>query len=205
VHVKRLAVLVMAVIAALPLAACGGGDDDAGQAATTVAFDIRPKSRAVEARFQVRADGKIALDYDETTEVQIVTFHAKKQEVSLLSVGVIGFRNLADGRQFRVAFDLAGSYRGDGKYSIKAKTSDAVHSGVDLSNVTFLVVDLKDPAAPQSAENIENAFKFDRPQESCTITVEGQASSGVVECKKLSDETGETVHLRMQWSATPEK
>ena len=198
---RRLVVLVMAVLAAVPLAACGGDDDAAQGAATTTVFDTRPKSRAVQARFQVRSDGKVELDYDETTEVQIVTFNAEKRDVSLLSVGVIGFRNLTDGRQFRAAFDLAGAYKGDGEYSIKAKTSDAVHSGVDLSNVTFLVVDLKDPAAPQSAENIEQAFKFDKPQESCTITVEDQAGSGVVECKKLGDETGATVHLRMQWGA----
>jgi hypothetical protein len=193
--VRRTSILL--AIVALLAGACGKDDKPSAPA-----FDTRPHSNAVPVRLDVRASGKTEFRYNKDARVRIVTFRPAKRELSLLSVGIEGFTPLADGSQFRFAFDVTGTYDGPGTFTIRPSSSSPLPAGgTDLSNALLMQVRLKDPTAPLSKDNVSSALKFDKTSKACTVELENDRRSGHLDCPALADETGQIVHMRVRWTA----
>ena len=195
---RRLA-MVAVLLVALVAGGCGGGDDDASKEER--AFDTKPLSRSVAVQLEVEATGDMVVQYDQPAQLRVVTFRPSRRDLSLLSVGIEGFKPLADGSQFRFALDVAGRYDGPGTYAIAPPATGGVQSSPDLSNALLMLVQLKDPKAPLSDTNVAGALRFDRPASACTVELEDDRTSGTLTCPKLGDETGKTVNLRVHWRA----
>jgi hypothetical protein len=192
---RRRAALVL--LTALLVGGCGGGDDEPA----APKYDTKPLSRSVPVQLEVRTTGNATVQYEAPAELRIVTFRPHKRDLSLLSVGIEGFKPLADGNQFRFSLDVAGRYDGPGRYTIQPSSGPA-KPGSDLSNALLMLVQLKDPKLPLGSDNVAGALRFDRPASACTVELDDDRSSGSLNCPKLGDETGQIVDLHITWRAT---
>lgn len=189
---RRLLALALAMAAAT---SCGGDEPEAPPASKAA-----PKSdvRTLAAKVEVVATGAVAVDYREATDVTVSLFQPGKVEVSLLTVGLAEERRLGN-LAFRTAFDLAGQYVGPDRYEIPAV--GAASGASSISGAFLLTAELKDPAGGVVEDNVTSARRFDRPLDPCEVVVAEDERSGTMTCPRLADADGQTVDLRMTWTA----
>lgn len=202
---KRIARFGLAMcVLVLFVGACGGADADGGSRASSAASSSSapaapaPKVRTLAARVEVVASGAVAVDYRAATDVSVSVFQPGQAEVSLLTVGLSEERRLGN-LAFRTAFDLAGQYDGPDRYTIPAVGGSTGSSSI--SGALLLTAELKDPDGGVVEANVTSARRFDRALEPCAVVVEAGERSGSISCPRLADATGETVDLRMTWTA----
>lgn len=157
-------------------------------------LDVSP--RTVEGTLRVVVTGDERFRYEERVPLRIYVAADPRipKEVRFLSVGIVLPRALADGRGFRVAFDLLG-YTKDGEYSFGGEASPGEIEGVPLPEgiASNAFVDLYTPAGARVP------IHFYRLGAPCALTVRDGAGSGRLRCPKMADDKGRTVSLLMEW------
>lgn len=201
------------VLVALGTAACGrdsgGRDEETSKRAR--GLDPARVSKVVPARLRVSVEGRVSFTYDDRVDLRVVTINDPKlSSLRFLSVGIEQPKVLPGGPAFRVAFDLAGAYRGAGTYELPAVGGDRTPASLDPGNLdpsaltqTFSKVYLYywkrgDPTqSPRSAASVQ---AFENLLEPCRLEVGTDARSGKLTCPAVAGAGGETVSLTMEWS-----
>lgn len=180
----------------------GGASQEIGEA------DPGEVSRSEPGHLRVTVEGDLSIEFSEDVDLRIVVIrHPEITVVRFLSVGIEQLQSLPDGTAFRVAFDLAGAFDGEGSYTLPAVGSTAanpddpgavVAQGVSKPFLIFspggLVTD--NPEALGAIRSFENAL------EECAVEVtEDDGGAGSVDCPEVTDAEGNgQIRLHMEWA-----
>lgn len=181
--VRRLGPAALA--AALSLAACGGGEP-AGERTPSP-----PPIKDLERRLTLTVRGTIDLTFRGTQTMRVYAVAAGAPGIPTVAAVSTGDPiPYAPGRGIEIGISVAGTYTGDGTYSIGPTSPGAGRP--ELTAVGALIYDLvaEPPRLVGAVQGIERA---------CTVTLRAEATEGSATCSAVTDGRGERISIRMTW------